>query len=238
VKISNNDRNLNTTSTQDRRPVSNADDSRKSSFAKTLERKREEREEEREEDSPVTTKDEPQTATEAAPSPYSQGQQQQEPFGRLNPEAGGAASQTEGAHASVAALASEIVEQIRVEIAPGDITSIEIDFNSKTLEGLKVRIESKDGKLGVHFTPPSEKVATLLSQNLATLSQNLTNQGYQLSVIDLKPMQAPRSEFEQQRGRDRDEGERGGRQGGQGESGGGGGGSDHSGDGQQGGHER
>lgn len=198
--------NQNVTSASNQRadsPPSESSDSKKGAFSKLLDKKK-------------------QGSAEPGEDPFKQTPMQpgmprmEQPLQQFGAQVSEA--QPTATPPAIGALVNEMVQQIRVEAPPGQPPQVTIEFNSKTLDGLKVQIGQHEGKLVVHFETGSDKVSQLLSQNIGALNQNLTNQGYQVGVIDIRPPQ--RATFD--RGRDSRSGDRGGSDS-RGQSGGGGG---------------
>ena len=94
---------------------------------------------------------------------------------------------TEAARPTGATLASEIVQEIRMVSPSGAPPAIEIQFNSKTLDGLRVQVGSVDGQLNIQFLPKTEQTAQLLSENVASLNQALVDRGYKVAAIAVQP---------------------------------------------------
>ena len=74
-------------------------------------------------------------------------------------------------------LAQEIVQEIRVTGDQDRVSEIEIQFNSRTLEGLHVRVSRQEAQISIQFSTQSAQVSRLLSGNLGQLSQNLMSHG-------------------------------------------------------------
>lgn len=73
-------------------------------------------------------------------------------------------------------LASEIVDRISSNQTDG-MRSVEIQFNSQTLEGLRVSVRSQLGSIAINFFTPVARVASLLQKNLGNLRSALESKG-------------------------------------------------------------
>lgn len=125
-----------------------------------------------------------------------------------------------------ARIIRSLVQEIHLVAHPGGRTEMEIQLNSKTLEGLQIRIGHEDGKLNIVFSTKSDDVSQLLNRNMANLTQSLAARGLQvanLQVVNVpfaampqQPVQVQPAFRGGQRGSDSDRGGRQGRgQGGQ-----------------------
>jgi flagellar hook-length control protein FliK len=79
-----------------------------------------------------------------------------------------------------------LVREILVVAGPGVDPKVEIQFQSKTLEGLNVRIERKGDEIAIRFLTGSESVARLLSQNVDQLTQSLHSKGLHLAPVQVE----------------------------------------------------
>jgi len=79
-------------------------------------------------------------------------------------------------------LASEIVDHISSHQAAGT-KSVDIQFNSQTLEGLRVTIQSQQGSIAINFLTPVTRIASVVQKNLATLRTALENKGVPVSEV-------------------------------------------------------
>ncbi len=91
-------------------------------------------------------------------------------------------SQHPPAPAIIDQLASEIVDHISSHQADG-MRSVEIQFNSQTLEGLRVSVKSEQGSIAVNFQTPVARVAGLLQKNLGALRSALHTKGIRISQL-------------------------------------------------------
>ena len=79
-------------------------------------------------------------------------------------------------------LASEIVDHISAhQTSAGRV--VEIQFNSQTLEGLRVSVRGEQGQVAINFQTPVGRVAALVQNNLASLRSALENKGIQVSQL-------------------------------------------------------
>ncbi len=80
-------------------------------------------------------------------------------------------------------LATEIVGHISSHEANG-ARSVEIQFNSQTLEGLRVSVRSTEqGQVAINFSTPVPRVAGLLQKNLGSLRSALENKGIRVTKL-------------------------------------------------------
>ncbi len=79
-------------------------------------------------------------------------------------------------------LASEIVDHISSHEADG-ARSVEIQFNSQTLEGLRVSVQSQQGSIIVCFLTPVARVAGLVQKNLGSLRSALESKGIRVAQL-------------------------------------------------------
>jgi flagellar hook-length control protein FliK len=82
-------------------------------------------------------------------------------------------------------LVAEMVQKIHSFQGADGTRHLDIQFNSKTLEGLHVRIERRDGALNIQFSTKSDAVASLLSHNVGDLRAALELHGMKVSNIAL-----------------------------------------------------
>jgi flagellar hook-length control protein FliK len=122
----------------------------------------------------------------------------------LNDAAAGLASATPPAPANVAvvdsgqaaapsseALVASLVREITVQLPPGSAKSVDIQFDSHTLQGLHVRIQKADSGLNVQFATSSEAVSRLLTSNAPALTEALQQRGYVAPVISVQRPEGP-----------------------------------------------
>jgi hypothetical protein len=84
------------------------------------------------------------------------------------------------------ALVASLVREITVQIPPGRTKSIDIQFDSRTLQGLHVRIQNADSGLNVQFSTSSEAISRLLTSNAHALTDALQQRGYVSPVITVQ----------------------------------------------------
>jgi len=77
-------------------------------------------------------------------------------------------------------LAAEIVDRISSHQTDSS-RSVEIQFNSQTLEGLRVNVRSAQGSIAVSFLTPAARVAGLVQKNLGNLRSALESKGIRVS---------------------------------------------------------
>jgi hypothetical protein len=78
---------------------------------------------------------------------------------------------------------SSLVQEIVVQAPPGGPASVDIQFNSTTLEGLHVRIQKTGESVEVRFSTASEDVSRLLAAKIDSLAQGLVQHGYVAPVV-------------------------------------------------------
>jgi hypothetical protein len=91
------------------------------------------------------------------------------------------------------ALLGPIVREIAAQAPPAGTSSVEIQFDSRTLEGLHVRIQKSDNGLNVQFSTSSESVSRLLTTNVHSLTQALEQRGYAAPTITVQRPEAAAS---------------------------------------------
>ena len=79
-----------------------------------------------------------------------------------------------------------LVQEIVVVARPGKDPKIEVQFPSKTLDGLNVQITKNGDDLSIRFLARSSSVAQLLSRNSNQLSQALEAKGLQVAPIQVE----------------------------------------------------
>lgn len=129
------------------------------------------------------------------------------PFGDVAPvEAGQAVA------APTEALLTSLVQEITAEAPPGGNTSVDIQFNSRTLEGLQVRVQKKGESVEVRFSTASDAVSQLLTANAQSLADALAQRGYVAPAVSVQRAPGPTvSPTGDSRRSGRDDGNRGGR---------------------------
>jgi flagellar hook-length control protein FliK len=91
------------------------------------------------------------------------------------------------AGANSEAMVSSLVREITVQMPQGSAKSVDIQFDSRTLQGLHVRIQkSGDNALNVQFSTASEAVSRLLTNNSRALTEALEQRGYVAPVITVQ----------------------------------------------------
>lgn len=79
-------------------------------------------------------------------------------------------------------LASEIVDHISSrQTDSGHL--VEIQFNSQTLEALRVSVRSDQGQVAINFLTPVPRIAGLVQQNLDALRGALEDKGIRVSQL-------------------------------------------------------
>jgi flagellar hook-length control protein FliK len=80
-------------------------------------------------------------------------------------------------------ISREIVSEIRSAMNKDGSRTVDIQFDSRTLEGLKVHITEQEGNLSIQFATNSEQVAALLTDHKADLTNALAADGFTVSNI-------------------------------------------------------
>jgi flagellar hook-length control protein FliK len=79
-----------------------------------------------------------------------------------------------------------LVKEIMVVAGPGTDPKVEVQFHSKTLEGLNVQIAKDGDRISIRFVTRSETVAQLLSRNSGHLSEALEAKGLHITPIQVE----------------------------------------------------
>jgi flagellar hook-length control protein FliK len=80
-------------------------------------------------------------------------------------------------------LVGEIVQEIHSFQSANGSRHVDIQFDSKTLQGLHVHIEQRNDALAVQFSTRSDAVAALLTQHSQELDQALESRGIKVSEV-------------------------------------------------------
>jgi flagellar hook-length control protein FliK len=78
----------------------------------------------------------------------------------------------------------QLVREISVVMNKSGQQQVQIEMNSNVLQGLHIRIERQEGALAIQFQTDSQQVSSLISRNLDSLSQSLSNLGE--SGVDIR----------------------------------------------------
>lgn len=84
-----------------------------------------------------------------------------------------------------------LVQEILVATKPDGQNSVEIQFNSKTLDSLHVQISKDQDQIAIRFSAANESVSNLLSRNISQLSDALREKGLQVAPIQVELRPAP-----------------------------------------------
>jgi len=107
-------------------------------------------------------------------------------------------------------LLTSLVQEIVVEAPPGEHTSVDIQFDSRTLDGLHVRIQKTGDSVDVRFSTSSESVSRLLTAHSERLAEALAQRGYVAPSVSVQPPQGSTAFFAGESGSSkRDGGSRG-----------------------------
>jgi hypothetical protein len=86
-------------------------------------------------------------------------------------------------------LLASLVQEITVESPPGSGTSVDIQFDSRTLNGLHVRVQKTDDSVDIRFATSSEAVSRLLTANVQSLAEALVQRGYVAPTVSVHQAQ-------------------------------------------------
>jgi type III secretion system needle length determinant len=97
--------------------------------------------------------------------------------------------EVEAAETPAAVQMPKVVDGVANEIAVAvrGARDVEIQFDSKTLAGLHVRVTSENGRLNVTLQSESPEARRLLAQHTDGLVQRLEAKGYARPVVRVKP---------------------------------------------------
>ncbi len=87
------------------------------------------------------------------------------------------------AAADIQALAAEVGAHIDLHGQSGTTQTLNMTFDSKTLQGLQVQIRRQDGEVAIHFIAQSDSVASLLKNHVSELRDTLTSKGVKVGLI-------------------------------------------------------
>ncbi len=79
-----------------------------------------------------------------------------------------------------------LAEEIVLIDRGADVHEVHIQFDSKTLNGLRVQLLRQDGAVSIRFLTRSEDTAQLLAHHIPQLTQSLEAKGIQLGAIQLQ----------------------------------------------------
>lgn len=85
---------------------------------------------------------------------------------------------------------ASLVQEIAAE-APLGLSSVDIQFDSHTLEGLHVRLEKTGDRIAVRFSTASDAVTRLLTSNVDRLTEALVQRGYVAPAVSVQRVEAP-----------------------------------------------
>jgi hypothetical protein len=109
-------------------------------------------------------------------------------------------------------LLTSLIQEITVEAPPGGASSVEIQFDSRTLDGLHVRVQKAGEGVEVRFSTSSEAVSRLLSANADKLAEALVERGYVAPNVSVQRAQGPTAFSTSESGRSGRDGNSRGRQ--------------------------
>ena len=79
-----------------------------------------------------------------------------------------------------------LVQEIHASVSSQEAGGVQIQFDSKTLDGLNVKLSKDNGRLSVEMTSKSADVTRLLTQNVNALAQRLEAAGYAGASLQVK----------------------------------------------------
>jgi hypothetical protein len=83
-------------------------------------------------------------------------------------------------------LLASLVREVTVAAPPAGGASVDIQFDSRTFEGLHVRIQKSGDSVHVRFATSSGAVSRLLEANAHTLSEALAQRGYAAPTVTVQ----------------------------------------------------
>ena len=108
------------------------------------------------------------------------------------------------------ALLAPLLQEITVQAPPGSNASVDIQFDSRTLQGLHVRVQKAGEGVQIQFSTSSETISRLLTANAQSLSDALLQRGYVSPTVSIQQPSAPATFFASEfRQGGRDSGNRG-----------------------------
>ncbi|HWR50355.1 MAG TPA: flagellar hook-length control protein FliK [Bryobacteraceae bacterium] len=118
-----------------------------------------------------------------------------------------------GAAPAEPALLTGLVTEISAVVEPRNTSTVDIQFDSKTLAGLHVRVVKAGEHISVRFNTNSESVAALLTRNTESLAAALQARGFQVGAVTVvSEPKPPSSESDPRRGSSGSRQDRGGRE--------------------------
>lgn len=105
-----------------------------------------------------------------------------------------------------------LVQEIQVSARDMQSSDVRIQFDSKTLDGLQVRITRENGKLAVELNCRSAEVSRLLRQHVEGLGHALESRGYPGATIEVRSSARPSPQQGRGDGGQREGGQQSGRQ--------------------------
>jgi flagellar hook-length control protein FliK len=89
-------------------------------------------------------------------------------------------------------VVQSIVREILVVTEAGGPPIVDVQFNSTTLDGLRVRVSGGKDQIAIQFSTSSESVMHLLKQHVGDLSEALQAKGLHVAPvqIDMRPTAA------------------------------------------------
>src|SRR5262249_20519736 len=77
-----------------------------------------------------------------------------------------------------------LIHEIQLRVEPSGAAEVRIQFDSKTLDGLRVDIrKAETGAIGITFTTDNENTSRLLSNHIPALSHALATKGLPVAAI-------------------------------------------------------
>jgi hypothetical protein len=95
------------------------------------------------------------------------------------------------AHVNETDVIQSIVQEILVVTEAGGPPTVDVQFNSTTLDGLRVRISGNKDEIAIRFSTSSESVLHLLKQHVGELSDVVQAKGLHVAPIQIEMRPAP-----------------------------------------------
>lgn len=93
-------------------------------------------------------------------------------------------AETPFSEAQVQDIMDQILESVKIQIKP-DTSSLEMQLHPESLGTLNIHISSKDGILTAQFTTQNEAIKNVIEGQVATLQQNLNEQGIKVEAVEV-----------------------------------------------------
>lgn len=105
-----------------------------------------------------------------------------------------------------------LVQEIWTSMNERGQEQVQIQLNSKVLDGLQIQITREKDAISLRFISRTDQTAQLLSRNTGALAASLAEHGVQVNRIELNNREQPLSRDSRPRGEQRPQKDQGGRQ--------------------------